>query len=1491
MREGRRLMDEWQSEGYGKHADNTQRRRDAEKSQLRFELTVRDKRLTSKAAQTAAHALELSQGVDQFEKTLRRLSSDGGGGGGGSADGDDASQLVTTDASPAEHLAKLERLLPTRKAQEVEARTYMEKLRSRRVEEQSSRKEREVRRRKLMLEQAQAQAALDERRRDELLLSKLSRQCATERELAEQLWRTRQEKEVMRENRLLREQQYEERRARDGAERRARDRELNARANADYKAALALEAARAAEVEAARQLVKRQTHEALCRGIATQLAALASRAVDVRASARPLLPPKVMRDWLTLFAAGVPLTRVGIDTPHADEEQGMAPPADAPPELLLHESELDVYLEHAEEWHPEALALAPLPDELAAEVGAPGSLLDASLVAPSEAEAGCALVGRMVLDLIETTTPPPPPPPPPVVGPSLTRLAVVGKPFAGKSLLAQALAEAFNLRVLMPQDVVQAAVGAALRAQAEAATAEAAAAAEPPEEGSVAALGLAAATTLQEGGTLPDEVMVGLMVEAIRATDPVSYAGFVLDGFPRSAAQAKLLEKGLTGYSPAEKEAAKPKGSKLAPPPDDPDAPPEPPHVAGIDAVLRLDVADEAARRRALGRRLDPQTGVVYHLEFEPPPDAHDVNERLVPLLGASNQEAQLQPALTAYADGEAELAEWLTSLAILAPLEAEGTLDEVQSGAIEAVEALLVRKREAAAIAEAAAAERAAAEAEAAAAAAEQAAAEAAAAEAQAAAVAAAEEAGEEPPAPPEPTEPPEPATAAAPAAVPPDAAGGLLSQWKAVEADFVGRARLCLGRLRETQWLLLQRATAGRAEFVQLLRAPDGRQLEVSAAQERFNALPNELRLEEAGKAELHMVVEEAQERLWALSDEKRHAAERLLAQMSEDEWLAHHAQRVLLALVELAQAEADRHVATAALLLDYCSLRCEEPLSFPGGGGVGGAAPGLPGLAELPLPEGVGLSVPLPVDPSRSRPPTSDAAAAAAKDAKGGKGGKDKAPAKGGGKDAKGAPALSSEPPEALLLTSLAAAAALHAEPEAAPEEPPPADDAPPPTAEELRVAEWKAYLARAAGGERAKLRRRLAAIARFGGYLLGDVRDTTGAMYAQLDDWLGQRLRQETASASSLVSILRAAIESELPLPHQLRLDGEALQIDEALLLLPPPAPPPPPPLAQRQLDATFTVAQLAGLASKLRDAASGLTISTETLGALLTRLASAGFDAAAPLVPPSWQSLTAPAYAKLAALYGAASATVAWPELVVALAATRMPTEAELSAMMVAAATAAGRAELLPGAAPAEPAAAAPAEGAEEGAAAAEGGEEAAPAPPAPPAPLVLTRAQYDEVPLWFEAEAGAGDAFPVAAKLKQLLFEMLCTDGTEALDMEQLLLYCCDSPAKAFALVGFQTSGLLTLPQLHRLFHREGGAAVAAADLAAPTHADPWSTEALLRLFAELKLDASERCAYSLVAPHPLGKLLLEQCASYTPKAPYALVAEVQAVAGQALTM
>lgn len=86
---------------------------------------------------------------------------------------------------------------------------------------------------------------------------------------------------------------YEERREQDMRDRIARDRELGARALTEYQANLALERQRAEEAEAARQAVKRAKHETVCRGIAEQLAAIAAKVTEYRATQpTPLLPPK-----------------------------------------------------------------------------------------------------------------------------------------------------------------------------------------------------------------------------------------------------------------------------------------------------------------------------------------------------------------------------------------------------------------------------------------------------------------------------------------------------------------------------------------------------------------------------------------------------------------------------------------------------------------------------------------------------------------------------------------------------------------------------------------------------------------------------------------------------------------------------------------------------------------------------------------------------------------------------------------------------------------------------------------------------------------------------------------------------------------------------------------------------------------------------------------------------------------------------------------------
>ena len=1351
--------------------------------------------------------------------------------------------------SAAEHLRKLEKLdEAAQKVMNAESKAYLSRLHTRKLEEDAARKEREMRRRKVMLEQDAAQDALEEKRREDLILAKLARQCAEEVKIGEQMWVARKEKEVMRKNRQLRDEQLQEEERLAAIERRERDHEIGLQAREEYEARLAREKERAEENERARQAVKHQQHEATCRAVAEQLAALAARVVDFRATTQPLLPPKVMRDWLTLFKAGLPLEPPGLDTPHAEElpegdaEGGDAAPA--PADETVNTAELDAYLERSEDWAVDVLQGKQIPEE---EEAAGGALLASETLVPIPEEAGCAQTGRMVLEFIETCMPPPPPATGAGLPVNLTKVAIIGRPFAGKSLQAQRLAEAHRLLVVMPQEVVEQALAAATTydenvAAATALDEDAAAAAaeageelaEPPNSAAAivppATLDLANAARAALPGPVPDEVLVGLIVETIRNVDQVSYSGVVLDGFPRTEAQARALEKALTGFEPPPKEPPK-KGSKIAPPPDEGDEP-KAPHVPGIDCVIRLDVPDEMCRRRALGRRLDPQTGEVYHLEFAPPPDEHEpgLNERLVPVEGAADQEASLPAALVAYADGEAALEQWFTDLGLLVPINGEAALAEVGDAVAGALTGQLTLKEERVAAKKAFEDEAAAA---AAAAAAEAEAAAAAEAEA-AAAAAAAEEAGEPPP-------DPIPATAAAPAALPSEASEVLFGNWKALEEGFLSAGCASLASVRELQWRAHQRVCSSRKEFVTLLTAPDAREREALDAQERFNAMPTELRLSEGGKAELHMIATDLQETLYALSDQRRTAAEKAMGAMAEDGWLQGHALQLVLATLTLAQGEADRFSKTCAVLHSYCCLRSERNLPFTA-----------PPLAELPVVDAVDISVPVPGD--------ADGAEAAA------------APAKGKAPPAKGGAPPTGSSPEATLVSALNALVTSHCEPIEEAEAPPPAEETA--TAEAKRAAEWATILHSALVGERAKLRRRLACILRYGIGQVADLRDQIKDLYAQLDGWLGERQRSEAAAGASLVTILRRAVEDEVSLPHALQLQGDELVIDESLLVLPPPPPPPVPKPSQPPIADRFTVVQLAGLATKMREASSSLRLSAEATEAIFCRLGAAGFDAASPPLPEAWWPLGPPAYAKLTGLFCADGAPeLAWPEVVLTLAAITPPTEDQLVANLTSAAKLLGREDLLPQPPPEAPAA--------------EGDAAAAP-PPALPAraSLLLDHEAYDSLPLWFEEGATPqADGYSVEGALKALLFDMLADSTSGKLDLQQLLLYACDGAEKAFAVLGFASSKMLTLDGLYELLHREP----AVDGVEPPEHLDPFSRAALKRLFVELKLGEAERAPFPLVSKHPAGAALLGACPSYVPKDVYGLVSDLVNNAGASL--
>jgi adenylate kinase len=81
--------------------------------------------------------------------------------------------------------------------------------------------------------------------------------------------------------------------------------------------------------------------------------------------------------------------------------------------------------------------------------------------------------------------------------------------------------------------------------------------------------------------------MVGLIAERVASGDAAD--GFILDGFPRTMAQAEALDAKLTELG------------------------------RGLTAVLLIDVPDEEVVRRLSGRRVCVKEGHVFHMEFDPP--------------------------------------------------------------------------------------------------------------------------------------------------------------------------------------------------------------------------------------------------------------------------------------------------------------------------------------------------------------------------------------------------------------------------------------------------------------------------------------------------------------------------------------------------------------------------------------------------------------------------------------------------------------------------------------------------------------------------------------------------------------------------------------------------------------------------------------------------------------------------------------------------------
>jgi adenylate kinase len=211
-------------------------------------------------------------------------------------------------------------------------------------------------------------------------------------------------------------------------------------------------------------------------------------------------------------------------------------------------------------------------------------------------------------------------------------LVLLGAPGAGKGTQATILSERLGIPHVATGDLFRAAV----------------------REGS--AVGLEARRYMERGQLVPDEITVRMLLD--RLAEPDAQAGVILDGFPRTAAQAEALDRALAE------------------------------HGARVDHALEIDVPSEELVRRMSGRWICEANGHVFHETNHPPrvPGVCDLDGS--PLIQREDdREETIRARLDQQLGALREVSRHYRDKGVLRTVDGRRPIDQVAAGLLAIVE------------------------------------------------------------------------------------------------------------------------------------------------------------------------------------------------------------------------------------------------------------------------------------------------------------------------------------------------------------------------------------------------------------------------------------------------------------------------------------------------------------------------------------------------------------------------------------------------------------------------------------------------------------------------------------------------------------------------------------------------------------------------------------------------------------------------------------
>ena len=310
----------WNSGGMQEWRHNMERIERTKTDRVDWKRTVQGKVEERVKGRTEEKVHEVRSGIDEFERNLERIGANGSSSAGG--DGGDDSTADQSHLTAIQHITtRLSSTLGSPAQLAAQSKEHLGRIRDKCEEDAKARKERERRRRKVLVEQTSQAAALDAKKSAELEAEKMKQESAEERAIGEEVWRTEQYAEILRANAAYREAQEAAVRDERQAQELRRHQAVYDAGKREHERQLRADLRRFEEVRLQNQEDQHEKNLLYGQSLVQRLVDVSLKTVAFReASEQALVPPQMWREWMNLFVKGLPLLPEGENAQGSEVE-------------------------------------------------------------------------------------------------------------------------------------------------------------------------------------------------------------------------------------------------------------------------------------------------------------------------------------------------------------------------------------------------------------------------------------------------------------------------------------------------------------------------------------------------------------------------------------------------------------------------------------------------------------------------------------------------------------------------------------------------------------------------------------------------------------------------------------------------------------------------------------------------------------------------------------------------------------------------------------------------------------------------------------------------------------------------------------------------------------------------------------------------------------------------------------------------------------------